>query len=114
MSDRLAEALAWADLCRPDNPTVEVGRMTQDQIETRCLDAIDTLADEVRANATEITRLREAFVTMERGYNLAAAVLDGAKDGGTHWEMNATESVPYRRILVRLAAWEAWKVKEKT
>lgn len=77
--DPLAAALAWADLCRPDNPTAEVGRMTQDQIESRCLDAIEVLAAEVRRVTAEAERVkamdREDFIEEHEARLQAEAAL---------------------------------------
>jgi hypothetical protein len=73
------------------------------------------LLDEVESERIENAHLREAFVTMEKAYNLAAldlaaarAVLDGAED------VQGMIGMP-GRVVVDLdrAALEAWQERER-
>lgn len=70
------------------------------------IDASNKLAEAESALAAEHIwneHLREAFMVMERGYNLAAAVLEGAAPAT--WMASADGTMLVR---VRVAAWEAW------
>lgn len=65
------------------------------------------LQRDLAAERTENAHLREAFMVMERGYNLAAAVLEGAVPAT--WMPSAEGTLLVR---VRVAAWEAWRGRQ--
>lgn len=94
MSDRLAAAqLAAYDTQQESN-----------KLACQLEDAEAALA----AERIENVRLRAAFLTMERGYNLAAAVLEDAEEAKWVDDCEPGETA----IRVNCAAWEAWRGRQ--